>query len=311
MPCSMAMSTDVQVMRSELDASVNWIAQSPHSSEGKIEARYVRRRDDYFIIYVSSAEGCARNCRMCFLTQTGQRSETPLTLEQIIAQADQGLAHYDEQTALGLTPPAKVVHFNFMARGEVLCNPFIREAADDLLWPLTERARARGLQPSFKLSTIMPSEMRELELTDLFGGIPVDFYYSFYSTDDAFRRRWLPDAIPWQEALGKLVRYQAVARKIPVIHWAYIEGENDSAEEAERIADAVSAAGLRVDVNIVRYNPFSDKQGQEPPIEVIERNARILGGALPGARIKIVDRVGFDVNASCGMFVGERRRKTS
>lgn len=149
--------------------------------------------------------------------------------------------------------------------------------------------------------------MAEIELADIFAGHCPDIYYSLYSTDPAFRRRWMPKALPVDVALGKLVRYQELTRKIPVLHWAMIEGANDGARALEEICEAVNGAGLRCDFNIVRYNPFSEGQGAEPPVDILERNAELLRAGVPGARCKIVGRVGYDVKASCGMFVGGRR----
>lgn len=65
----------------------------------------------------------------------------------------------------------------------------------------------------------------------------------------------------------------------------------------------IKNAGLRVNFNIVRYNPPSPKHGEESKEEVIERNARIMREYFPEARVQIVKRVGTDVMASCGMFV--------
>ncbi|WP_217925082.1 hypothetical protein [Miltoncostaea oceani] len=293
---------------SDLDESVNWVTDLG-GADGMIETRYVRRRDDYLICYLSSQGGCGRGCRMCALTASRQTRGIDMTVPQIIAQARTVLDHYDGLVADGC-PVAQTIHFNFMSRGEVLANPLIRDGADEMLWALTQMSRERGLMPSFKLSTIMPRAMADEDLNRIFGGIPVDFYYSLYSTDPGFRRRWLPDALDHEEALAKLVRYQAASRKVPVIHWAYIEGENDSVADTQAIVAAVNAAGLRCDVNIVRYNPFSAEQGREPALEVIERNAAILAAGIPGARVQIVGRVGFDVKASCGMFVGGRQRQT-
>src|SRR5437588_13051932 len=55
--------------KSGLDASVNW---DRPADVGRIEARYVRRCPDYFVVYLSSQTGCAQRCRMCHLTATGQ-----------------------------------------------------------------------------------------------------------------------------------------------------------------------------------------------------------------------------------------------
>lgn len=293
-----------RVLTSELDASVNFVTYRELGEGAALEARYVRRSDDYFIVYLSSQTGCRKACRFCHLTQTGQTDDTDATIGEILAQADEVLAHYDR-----LEEPARSVHFNFMARGEVFANDKIRcGRAGELIAGLNEKAITRGLVPRVKLSTIMPTEMADLELAELFAGHCPDIYYSLYSTDPQFRRRWMPKALPVDVALGKLVRYQELTRKIPVLHWAMIEGENDDISTIERICEAVNEAGLRCDFNIVRYNPFSDGQGAEPPVKVLERNAELLRAGVPGSYCKIVGRVGFDVKASCGMFVGGRRR---
>jgi 23S rRNA (adenine2503-C2)-methyltransferase len=60
---------------------------------------------------------------------------------------------------------------------------------------------------------------------------------------------------------------------------------------------------LMVHVNIVRYNPQDPRRhGVEPSEEIIQRNATIYQARLPYARVRVIPRVGYDVQASCGMF---------
>jgi adenine C2-methylase RlmN of 23S rRNA A2503 and tRNA A37 len=287
------------VLQSGLDVSVNFVREGPFP--GKIEARYVRRKPEVFIVYLSSQTGCAKACRMCHLTQSGQTDFEDVPIDGYFQQADEVLEWYDR-----LNQPARIAHFNFMARGEVFANQYVHADAERLLIGLGQRATSRGLVPVFKFSTIMPQEMAEVALADLFGAFSPDIYYSIYSVDPRFRRRWLPKAMDAELALAKLYDYQRIARKVPVLHWAFIEGENSDEASVAHLCDAVNAAGLRVDVNIVRYNPYSERQGVEPSIEVIEAHRRLLMDRLQGSRVQIVDRVGFDVKASCGMFVGDR-----
>src|ERR1051325_10431975 len=94
--------------RSAIDASVNW---DRPADVGRLEARYVRRCRDYFVVYLSSQTACAQGCRMCHLTATGQPRLRDVPFAEMIQQANTVLDHYRRET-----PPARVVHFNFMAR---------------------------------------------------------------------------------------------------------------------------------------------------------------------------------------------------
>lgn len=290
-------------LTSKVDASVNRV--SGHPSGGLVEARFVQREPRYFICYVSSHTGCNKGCRFCHLTQTAQTAMTDLTIDEIVDQAEGILKHYDTLIDAG-GEPSKVVHFNFMARGEALANHHIIDAGDELVERLGLAAQARGLHSLVKVSTIWPKEMTGVAVADIFGRHQPDIYYSLYSTNPEFRRRWLPRAAPHTEALAALAAWQHDTRKIPVLHWAFIAGANDDPATIDGICAAVTDAGLRADINIVRYNPHSDRQGTEPSEKVIDAAVDALRVGLPGARVRVVPRVGVDVAASCGMFVGGR-----
>jgi adenine C2-methylase RlmN of 23S rRNA A2503 and tRNA A37 len=279
------------------DASVNW---DRPAEVGRLEARYVRRCPDYFVVYLSSQTGCAQGCRMCHLTATGQTRLRDATVGEMLEQARTVLDYYRREA-----PPARCVHFNFMARGEPLANRALVADADGLLGELSRQAVALGLRPRHLVSTIYPRELGDRALEDVFVTHHPDIYYSIYSMSERFRRRWLPKALPAGAALDRLASWQRGTHKIISLHHAYIAGENDAEGDVHAICDALEERGLMAHVNIVRYNPYDPaRHGVEPGEDVIERNAAIYRERLPNARVSVIARVGYDVAASCGMFFG-------
>lgn len=281
---------------SALDASVNW---DRPAEPGRLEARYVRRCDDYFVVYLSSQTGCAQGCRMCHLTATGQTRLRDATFAEMLEQARTVLGHYRQQQ------PARTVHFNFMARGEPLANRALLADADGLLGELSRLAVALRLRPRHLVSTIYPRGLDRRPLEDIFLTHHPDIYYSIYSVSERFRRRWLPQALPAEAALDRLRSWQQNTNKVVTVHHAYIAGENDAEGDVHAICDALEERRLMAHVHIVRYNPHDPaRHGAEPAEEVIARNAAIYRERLPNARVIVIPRVGFDVAASCGMFLG-------
>ena len=250
------------------------------------------------MVYLSSQSGCAQACRFCHLTATKQTRHEHATVDELVRQAKQVLDHYDQNA-----PPASIVHYNFMARGEPLDNPNLLAGGEELMRRLAHEAQGRGLFPRALVSTIMPTSFAGKTLQEVFPVHHPEIYYSIYSMDSEFRRKWVPRALPAEESLSLLKEWQYLTNKIPKLHYCFIEGHNDRSEDINRICDAVSDFGLRVNVNLIRYNSHSDEYGQEPALPVIQRNAQIFAERLPQARVQIVTRIGYDVNASCGMFV--------
>lgn len=283
--------------KSAQDASVNW---DRATEVGRLEARYVRRCSDYFVVYLSSQTGCDQGCRMCHLTATGQTRLRDATFADMIEQAQTVLDYYRREE-----PPARTVHFNFMARGEPLASRVLLADADGLLAKLSQLAVALNLRPRHLISTIYPKEIANRALEDIFLTQHPELHYSIYSMSERFRRRWLPKALPAEAALDGLTSWQRSTHKFITLHHAYIAGENDTEGDVHAICDALEERRLMAHVNIVRYNPFDpSRHGIEPSEEIIARNAAIYRSRLPKSRVSVIARVGYDVAASCGMFFG-------
>lgn len=276
----------MQILTSNIDRSVNFVEEQ---LIGFIESRYVRKVDDYFIAYLSSQTGCNRGCTFCHLTATNQTRSLDCTHEDFMEQARTVFEHYTKDK------PARYMHYNFMARGEALANRNLMDHSAELLMDLGQLALDHGVKPKFNISTIMPVTMKR-RLIDIFPIVTPTIYYSMYSADDAWRKRWMPAAMPVDDAIHQLREYQNVSKKIIKIHGAFIRGENDSEAAVSDMIDKI--LDLNAEFNIVRYNPHSPDQGDESP-----RIAEILAQLQECMPAKIIPRVGPDVQASCGMFI--------
>ena len=284
------------VLHSELDASINFVKEVEN---GMFESRFVQRTDDYFICYLSSHAGCNKACRFCFLTQTGQTSMQEATASDLHEQAVHVLMHYATK------PTARKVHFNFMARGEPFASKIIRHDWRRIYDDLSEMAAFRfNLDYRFNISTILPPEfMAGIWLDQIRHGDEDKhrIYYSLYSTEERFRRRWLPRAAPVDYAIKHLLSLQAAGVEV-ALHHTFIDGENDSVDDVNRFIEVIQNSGLTPKFNLVRYNPYSPAQGKESPEEILQRNFEMINTAFGREDSHIVPRVGFDVHASCGCF---------
>lgn len=295
----------IDVRYSDEDMSVNFVRRV---DGGAFESRFVRRSDDYFICYLSSHTGCNKACRMCHLTATGQTKMDAADIDELGSQAGVVFKHYRAQVDSGLQVPAQTVHFNFMARGEPLDSPVLTKEASTLYDRLGVIAAASGVPEwRVKVSTIMPLTF-DATIEECFGAVAdrTDIFYSLYTMDPDVRRRWLPKAMPVEVALDKLSSWQTVTGAPVTLHWTLIKNVNDSVYDIDNIANAVRERGLFGKMNVVRYNPTLGSRFPDEAAEEMLQYARdTMSQALQDTAglSRVVPRVGFDVKASCGMFV--------
>lgn len=298
----------VRTEESTQDSSVNFIFAD---SDGQyIESRFVQRDPDKFIIYLSSQTGCTQACRFCHLTQLGlNRDVYSVNMEAFLLQTRTVLDYLRNNPDRVSGIPNKI-SFNFMARGEPLCNSLVRNRSGLLFQQLSMIAAEHGYQCQFKISTILPNNIGVRSqhivpyyqiIESILSGHNYDaqLYYSLYSVNPDFRKRWVPNAIS-PEMAGEIL-YGTIDGLI--LHHAFIAGENDSEKDVEAILGWMSHYDIHANFNIVRYNPFSPKCGRETSDEKIHRLTVILAADAHVDRLQVVPKVGFDVKASCGMFV--------
>lgn len=295
--------TQAVVLHSKLDPSVNVF-------DNGFESRFVVR-DNKYIVYLSSFKGCNQACRMCHLTQTGQTDMTPATLEDFITQAEAAFEHAVKYHAdISATVDPKFVHFNFMARGEPLLNKVVMDRWAELSETLKTMAGKYfpDSEVKFKISTIMPC-LYEFNKEGVpvggYSSIPFktnlpDIYYSLYSIDEEFRRRWIPKGEQPQEALRLLAGYKNKGGTV-VFHSAFIQGHNEDINSINRMVGAIKFFGLIGRYNIVRFNSPDPTKWVEATEEELNDAKMFLESK--GFTTQIVSRVGLDVKASCGTFI--------
>lgn len=152
------------------------------------------------------------------------------------------------------------------------------------------------------ISSIIPEDF-SIDLADIFSDPRATLYYSLYSTDEKFRKRWLPKAMNCFTALDKIAEFQSKTGREIALHWAFIEGNNDNVEQLHKTMEDVKSRGINARFNLVRYNPYNNRYGVEPKEDEIQRLFKIVKSYIPNSNSRIVPRVGRDVKASCGMFI--------
>lgn len=300
---------------SSVDPSVN------HYTNG-FETRFVVRDSEEegkqdIIIYLSSFKGCDQACRMCWLTQQGQTDMTPATQEDFLAQAELSLNEaraYVAKNAIRLGN----IHYNFMARGEPFLNETVMNdwlrlagalhtAAEKFILECNEEM-VDHVNIEFKISTIIPPIYKYDSMGALVGGMhelpfkefKPEIYYSLYSIDPDFRKRWLPKAENPETALMLLSRYRQAGGTARA-HGAFIHGHNDDFTDIMDVIKVLKFNGLGKKFNIVRFNSFEPERYQESDEEHLGLIKQFFESR--GFTVQMVERVGYDVAASCGMFI--------
>jgi 23S rRNA (adenine2503-C2)-methyltransferase len=241
---------------------------------------------------VSTQVGCAMGCDFCATTKTG--FERNLTSGEIV---EQFLALRREARSGGRRLQTLV----FMGMGEPMLNieaviEAIRRIGGGDVGGLGWRqitVSTVGIVPG--IETLADS------------GLNVHLAVSLHAPDDATRARLLPAGRRFKvgDILAAADRYQARTRRPVTIQYCLLRGINDSARQAQELADLVGER--RMHVNLLRYNPtgLSLKGFVYEPSD--EDASLAFLGVLRSRKVTAHFRRprGRDIDAACGQL---RRR---
>lgn len=241
--------------------------------------------EDRMTLCLSTQVGCGYGCAFCLTGTMGL--ERNLTAGEIVGQL----------MAAGalLGDGHRVTHLVFMGMGEPLAN---LQALVPALRIFTDARLGMGYSPRrITVSTVgLASGIDRLAREDL----RVNLAVSLHAATDEVRSRLMPVNRSWNlEALLDAVRrYPLAPRQRVFFEYVLLDGVNDSAEDARRLARLVR--GLRAKVNLIPFNDWEGAEFRRPPLARILAFQSILLDA--GITTTVRWSKGEDIGAACGQL---------
>ncbi len=265
--------------------TLKWLFRAPDGAS--IEAvlmGYPRRTT----LCISSQAGCAMGCTFC---ATGQFwFERHLEAGEIVAQVAYARAHVARYGLGGSRD--RVTNVVFMGMGEPLANyRRVRESLRRMIEVMGMSARA------ITVSTVgvVPGI---LKLAD--EPWPVSLAVSLHAADDELRSRLVPlnDRYPLRDLVDAAAAFRAAKGRRISIEWTMIDGVNDTADQARKLARI--AAELHAHVNVIALNPTPLSPDRPSSRTRIAEFLATLRGA--GANATERDTRGQSIDAACGQL---------
>lgn len=288
------------------DGSINYLLEL--ANKNIIECRYVRRKPSYISTYVSSHTGCKMGCTFCWLTQSGQTQFDHVTIPEYELQLNTVLS----KAPTIINPKDVRINVNFMSRGEAMANKFVINNYKNLYDCLYNVVIRNGYDKmKMNVSSIYPNSLKGHKLEIVFKDRPVNFYYSIYSCNDSFRKKYVPNAVSVKYALDRLACLQENHHDNTVVfHCAFIKGANDDIKEVNKMANLIKSYNFKnTKFNLVRLNPYikngvpiMEESSKETLKEIFDIMNNAVTNKVPTQASRIVGRVGTDAFVSCGMF---------
>jgi 23S rRNA (adenine2503-C2)-methyltransferase len=234
---------------------------------------------------LSTQVGCGFGCTFCLTGTMGL--DRNLTAAEIVGQllAANALLDGDE----------RATHIVFMGMGEPLANYANLVAA---LRIMIDAKLGFGYSPRrLTVSTVgLVSGIDRLGREDL----KVNLAISLHAASDEVRGRLMPVNRSWnvEALLAAVRRYPLAPRQRVFFEYVMLDGVNDSAEEARRLAGLLR--GIRAKVNLIPFNDWDDSAFRRPPLPRILAFQAILLDA--GITTTVRWSKGEDIGAACGQL---------
>ena len=235
---------------------------------------------------VSSQVGCALGCRFCATGLMGLMRN--LRADEIVAQV----------VSMGEYLGWEDDRFNivFMGMGEPLAN--LREVAEAVRIMHDDHGLNLGARRITVSTAGLVPGIRELAAMGLQVGLAV----SLHATTDELREELMPVNKRWKIAdlLDAARDYgQTVGRRV-TLEYTLLGGVNDSAEDADRLAEYARA--LPSKVNLIPYNPVPGLPWKRPSPEAVDAFAARLYPHAPAVTVRRT--MGGEIWAACGQLGG-------
>jgi len=233
-------------------------------------------------VCISTQAGCRMGCKFCASTLNGL--ERNLTASELLSQI------YEIEKNIG----ERVSNIVLMGSGEPLDNfdnvmKFIELITDENGKNISQRnitLSTCGLVPKMK-------EMADRKMQ-------VTLALSLHASDDETRKELLPIAKKYTiaEVLDACKYYFDKTGRRITFEYSLVAGVNDTATEAEKLANLVS--GINCHVNLIPVNPIKERDYKQSEKRAVLQFQKIL--EKKQINVTIRREMGRDINGACGQL---------
>ncbi len=271
------------------DGTRKYLFKTPTGQTIESVLMYFEDRDTYSIC-ISSQVGCAVDCKFCATGKLGFKQNltvADITDQYLAVQADAG---------------KDIRNIVMMGQGEPMLNYDNVIAAIRLL----NTAAEVGIRHiTLSTSGIVP-KIDALAKE----GMQLVLAVSLHAPDDETRNKIMPinTKYPVAELMRSIKDYIGTTGRRVTIEYVMLKGINDSQWHAEKLAELLR--GVKVNINLIPYNPIGDSYGFERPSNnTIMRFMETVMAS--GKKVTVRVERGSDIAAACGQLANQYIEKTS
>ena len=279
----------IKIVKSGNDSTLKFIMKN---EDGFIlEFSYINKDDGKDIICVPTQTMCNMGCKFCHTTDyIGKIKSINVTSREIVA----GIRQIYDHLKLG----ERVLLISFMGCGEPVLN--VAYVIESMI-KIREKFKTPYIR--FAVATSLPKK----DFIDFFWmvneihrfNLPVKFHFSLHYTFDILRKEWMKNSLDIIPSLSAMDFYKKLTGNAVEIHYALIEGVNDTEQDAILLSNFLKDRDFNV--KFLFYN-------EKPTLDVHASNK-----SKPSIFKRYLDKYnieseyyippGTDIGSSCGMFL--------
>lgn len=237
-------------------------------------------------VCVSTQVGCPMACDFCATGKGGFRRN--LAKHEII----------DQVLTVQEVMQQRVSHIVFMGMGEPLLN------YENLVGAIQVINKDIGIgQRNITVSTVgIPNQIPRFAQEHL----QVTLAVSLHAPNQQVRAQVIPsaDRYPMAALMDDCRQYVEITGRRISFEYTLLAGINDSAEQAEELANLIR--GFQSHVNLIPYNPVSDSDYQRPSEREIQTFVKVLEDY--NIAVSVRRTRGIEADAACGQLRGQHEK---
>jgi 23S rRNA (adenine2503-C2)-methyltransferase len=282
----------IRKVKSKNDSTIKYIFKTKDNLI--VEYSYIDKNDGKDIICIPSQTMCLCSCKFCHSTEyIGKIPSRNLSSDEIIFPIKYII------NDLNLVSNKKTLLISIMGIGEPIFNYKNIIQAMMLIKKLENSDSIPYIR--FAIATSIPKNniINFFKLTEAIKkhNLPVKLHFSLHYTNDEIRNKWMPASLDIHSSLNAIDFYKNYTGNPVEIHYALIDGVNDTEIDAIILTDLLK--GKYIDVKFLFYNK------KEHDLYHTSKNIDRFKYRFKEWEIDNEYYVppGLDVGASCGAFM--------